>query len=95
MKKTSFYDICMFLCEEMGDFENEERMNIDTLKEKVNKRLVKLQNTLYDKHSFDEAETIISLIMDYAEVYAKQYFIHGVEQGVMLCKELNRVENTF
>lgn len=95
MKNTSFYDICMFLFEEMGDFEGEERNNIDTLKEKVNKRLVKLQNALYDKHAFDEAETIISLVMDYAEVYAKQHFIHGVEQGIMLCKELNGVENTF
>ena len=95
MKNTSFYDRCMFLFEEMGDFGSEERKNIDTLKEKVNKRLVKLQNTLYDKHSFDEAESIISLIMDYAEVYAKQHFVHGVEQGVMLCKELNKVDNTF
>ena len=31
MKNTSFYDICMFLFEEMGDFGSEERKNIDTL----------------------------------------------------------------
>lgn len=95
MKNTSFYDICMFLYNEMGDFESEERKNIDTLKANVNKKLVKLQNVLYEKYNFDEAEAIIDLTMDYAEVYAKQYFIHGVEQGVMLCKELNKVENTF
>ena len=95
MKNTSFYDICMFLYEEMGDFESEERKNIDTLKHEVNKSFVKLSNKIHEIHDFDEAEDIISLAQDYAYAYAKQNFVHGVEHGVMLCRCITDVKNTF
>lgn len=95
MKNTSFYEICMFLYNEMGDFESEELENIETLKQDVNKSLRNLNQKLHDIFEFDEAENIMELAIDYAEKYAKQHFVHGMEHGIILCKEINNVRNTF
>ena len=95
MKNTTFYEICMFLYEEKGDFEAEEPKNIETLKQDVNKSLRKLNEKLHDRLEFNEAEDIMTFAIDYAENYAKQHFVHGIEHGIILCKELNHVRNTF
>lgn len=96
MKKTTLYDLSMFIYDNMDDEEDSvlNRDNIHKLIQKVDKSIIKVNRALEEKLGFDEAEKVMNLVLDYGEYIGKQYFAFGLEQGVLICKELNMAGNS-
>ncbi|MBE6034948.1 MAG: hypothetical protein E7222_09670 [Clostridiales bacterium] len=54
----------------------------------IHNNLSELNKQLHSKLSYDDAENLFNLIIDYGEHCSEKYFEEGMISGIRLCKEL-------